>query len=787
MHFIFRADLSILLIMNCVLCVRSDTFLNLPASTEQLNELASSVCSDMFSKNAMVTRCKELFYSLGEPRIKSPAVEIKCQSERSVTFAVPPSQLWKLIVVLGNERSQNSVNYNLMEPSEEIGTIFIPPGNFTFWSTALSKDGSINGWEKGPEIHPWEEIKKNLEHREYIVNPIFLIENYTIGTYYISAELSWNNFDSTDSCFSIFNRCSDNTLGTVFRKKVYPNQNRRVIVRDLPLDDNCIATVVGKFGITEFPYKTPSCDDLPGCEPSPDLVKPLTLEAIEDSPDSWSVRVRWSYPKHPPSYYNVTLYADQFYTANITGNSTEVIFNGVRGTDMYSVSVDAINPRGRAVSSETEFFPERSEMTSLRIAYLVLWVLASVVVVVLAAMFIWWRRLNEDRPNLFFPEMGQKFSKDGEMDICSVDSASEDQWEVKPERLLLHEIIGEGAFGVVRRGTLAPLNKYVAVKMLKDFPSVEEIRAFRAEMEMMKSVGAHPHIVSLVGCCSGRKPLIVAEYCSKGDLLSYLRSSWDLMASRRNARYYNNNKEESSDELKYQGSLVINRLYDLHGVCDTELTLLDLLSYCRQIAMGMEFLASNRVVHRDLAARNVLVSTDGTLKIADFGLSRDIYQENHYKQRGNGKMPVKWMALESLTHRIYTTQSDVWSFGVVMWEVVTVGATPYPAVGVSRLPRLLRAGYRMPRPANCTPALYEVMSSCWNARPSSRPTFTALHRALDEMLCASAHHYLDLLLPDECERLYHAPYDSRSQRRDGTVNIEHATRILTKALRMSRK
>ncbi|VVC92763.1 unnamed protein product [Leptidea sinapis] len=525
--------------MNCVLCVRSDTFLNLPASTEQLNELASSVCSDMFSKNAMVTRCKELFYSLGEPRIKSPAVEIKCQSERSVTFAVPPSQLWKLIVVLGDERSQNSINYNLMEPSEEIGTIFIPPGNFTFWSTALSKDGSINGWEKGPEIHPWEEIKKNLDHREYIVNPIFLIENYTIGTYYISAELSWNNFDS------------------------------------------------------------------------PDLVKPLTLEAIEDSPDSWSVRVRWSYPKHPPSYYNVTLYADQFYTANITGNSTEVIFNGVRGTDMYSVSVDAINPRGRAVSSETEFFPERSEVTSLRIAYLVLWVLASVVVVVLAAMFIWWRRLNEDRPNLFFPEMGQKFSKDGEMDICSVDSASEDQWEVKPERLLLHEIIGEGAFGVVRRGTLAPLNKYVAVKMLK----------------------AHPHIVSLVGCCSGRKPLIVAEYCSKGDLLSYLRSSWDLMASRRNARYYNNNKEESSDELKYQGSLVINRLYDLHGVCDTELTLLDLLSYCRQIAMGMEFLASNRVVHRDLAARNVLVSTDGTLKIADFGLSRDIYQENHYKQR----------------------------------------------------------------------------------------------------------------------------------------------------------
>ncbi|GBP27278.1 Tyrosine-protein kinase receptor torso [Eumeta japonica] len=207
---------------------------------------------------------------------------------------------------------------------------------------------------------------------------------------------------------------------------------------------------------------------------------------------------------------------------------------------------------------------------------------------------------------------------------------------------------------------------------------------------------------------------------------------WGLLVWKRNNAYRNNNSEYKEKDPKNgfdTGNAAHNKLYEVRGVCDIELTHSDLLSFCRQIARGMEFLAHNRIVHRDLAARNVLVCADKLLKIADFGLSRDVYNESHYKQKSNGKVPIKWMAIESLTHQIYTSQSDVWSFGVVLWEVVTLGGTPYPGVAPARLLRFLRSGYRMPRPANCTDQLDKTDGVPTNKdngfRPAPLPTTNA--------------------------------------------------------------
>ncbi|XP_068054336.1 fibroblast growth factor receptor 2 isoform X6 [Anomalospiza imberbis] len=305
------------------------------------------------------------------------------------------------------------------------------------------------------------------------------------------------------------------------------------------------------------------------------------------------------------------------------------------------------------------------------------------------------------------------------------------KWEFPRDKLTLGKPLGEGCFGQVVMAEAVGIDKdrpkeavTVAVKMLKDDATEKDLSDLVSEMEMMKMIGKHKNIINLLGACTQDGPLyVIVEYASKGNLREYLRA-------------------RRPPGMEYS--------FDINRVPEEQMTFKDLVSCTYQLARGMEYLASQKCIHRDLAARNVLVTESNVMKIADFGLARDINNIDYYKKTTNGRLPVKWMAPEALFDRVYTHQSDVWSFGVLMWEIFTLGGSPYPGIPVEELFKLLKEGHRMDKPANCTNELYMMMRDCWHAVPSHRPTFKQLVEDLDRILTLTTNEeYLDLSGPLE--------------------------------------
>ncbi|XP_074796262.1 fibroblast growth factor receptor 1 isoform X5 [Natator depressus] len=303
------------------------------------------------------------------------------------------------------------------------------------------------------------------------------------------------------------------------------------------------------------------------------------------------------------------------------------------------------------------------------------------------------------------------------------------RWELPRDRLILGKPLGEGCFGQVVLAEAIGLDKdkpnrvtKVAVKMLKSDATEKDLSDLISEMEMMKMIGKHKNIINLLGACTQDGPLyVIVEYASKGNLREYLQA-------------------RRPPGMEY--------CYNPTHLPEEQLSFKDLVSCAYQVARGMEYLASKKCIHRDLAARNVLVTEDNVMKIADFGLARDIHHIDYYKKTTNGRLPVKWMAPEALFDRIYTHQSDVWSFGVLLWEIFTLGGSPYPGVPVEELFKLLKEGHRMDKPSNCTNELYMMMRDCWHAVPSQRPTFKQLVEDLDRIVAMTSNQeYLDLSMP----------------------------------------
>ncbi|GIY16304.1 tyrosine kinase receptor Cad96Ca [Caerostris extrusa] len=257
------------------------------------------------------------------------------------------------------------------------------------------------------------------------------------------------------------------------------------------------------------------------------------------------------------------------------------------------------------------------------------------------------------------------------------------KWEFPRHHLRFLGLLGEGCFGQVWKcETLGDSEALVAVKTLKENASEKEKKDLLNEIEVMKMLDLTP----------------TSSPCS----------------------------DAARTEIQRQYG-------NLHG-SSRHLTSRDLTVFAYQVAKGMEYLSSKGIIHRDLAARNILVGDSKTCKVADFGFARDVIINHVYERKSEGRLPIRWMAPESLYDNIYTTKTDVWSFGVVMWEIVTLGSTPYPGMAAGDVMRKVKEGYRMEKPDHCKREVYNILFYCWDEDPLKRPTFGELVVLLDRLL-----------------------------------------------------
>lgn len=272
-------------------------------------------------------------------------------------------------------------------------------------------------------------------------------------------------------------------------------------------------------------------------------------------------------------------------------------------------------------------------------------------------------------------------------------------YEISRESIRLEEILGEGQFGDVYRGLFYDKDVKeipVAVKTCKEDNEDSMTEKFLEEAYIMQQFD-HPHIIKLIGICSNSRPVwIVMELAKHGEMRAYLQ----------------NNKQR--------------------------LDQVTLIMYAYQLSTALSYLESKKFVHRDIAARNVLVSANDCVKLGDFGLSRWVEEQSYYKA-SKGKLPIKWMAPESINFRRFTTASDVWMFGVCIWEILMYGVKPFQGVKNNDVIGKIEGGERLPLPTDCPPSLYYLMTTCWAYEPSKRPSFANLKTWLGSILQEERH------------------------------------------------
>uniref|UniRef100_A0A7G3AU30 Protein tyrosine kinase n=1 Tax=Lutzomyia longipalpis TaxID=7200 RepID=A0A7G3AU30_LUTLO len=301
-----------------------------------------------------------------------------------------------------------------------------------------------------------------------------------------------------------------------------------------------------------------------------------------------------------------------------------------------------------------------------------------------------------------------------------------DHYNFPKENLEFGKNLGMGAFGVVKHAYAHGLDggeekTPVAVKTTRGNYK-QDREALMSEIKIMAHIGQHKNVVNLMGIIrqgdSTDELMIMVEYCSLGNVQDYLQTNRGKFINEIDPKTGHINSKLRESSLKEQSSLTTSHL----------------LSWSFQVARGMEFLSSKRVIHGDLAARNILLCEDNFVKICDFGLAKFKRESNYYRKRGSVMLPIKWLAPESLNENIFSTNSDVWSFGVVLWEFFSLGQEPYPGIELTSILPWLNCGVRMTKPIYSTSEIYDVMQRCWLQNPKYRPTFSKLEDMLGEMI-----------------------------------------------------
>uniref|UniRef100_A0A672Z189 Tyrosine-protein kinase receptor n=1 Tax=Sphaeramia orbicularis TaxID=375764 RepID=A0A672Z189_9TELE len=435
-------------------------------------------------------------------------------------------------------------------------------------------------------------------------------------------------------------------------------------------------------------------DDIPGL---------VTWEGHEN----W-VFLRWPEPPHPNGL--ILMYEIKFKLAAETEKHECVsgqMYQTQRGVRLSNLSPGNYSVRVRATSlagngSWTHmvdlYVAERYE----NVLYAIIFApIAAIILICLCTATVVFlnKKRNSDRlgNGVLYASVNPEYFSAAEMYVP-------DEWEVAREKISLSRELGQGSFGMVYEGIAKGVVKdepetRVAIKTVNESASMRERIEFLNEASVMKEFNCH-HVVRLLGVVSqGQPTLVIMELMTRGDLKSYLRSLRP--------------KEWSSLSLP---------------------PLKKMLQMAGQIADGMAYLNANKFVHRDLAARNCMVAEDFTVKIGDFGMTRDIYETDYYRKGGKGLLPVRWMSPESLKDGVFTTNSDVWSFGVVLWEIATLAEQPYQGLSNEQVLRFVMEGGLLEKPQNCPDMLFELMRMCWQYNPKMRPAFVEIISSVKDEL-----------------------------------------------------